>query len=238
MPNTYFKFKQFTIQQEHCAMKVGTDGILLGAWIEVEQAKRVLDIGTGTGLIALMVAQKSSAIIDAVEIEKNAADQAGENFKQSPWKNRLTVFHHSFQEYSKTCNHKYDVIVSNPPFFANSLKTSNKARTLARHSHQLPIGDVFKGVANLLNKTGFFYLIIPSQSLETVQKEGIKNDLFLYEKLLIKSTPTSSFKRVICCFSFSRPLKISRKEFIIGGDEKNQYSNAFINLTKDFYLNL
>ena len=129
MPNDYFKFKQFTIHQDKCAMKVGTDGVLLGAWAECANAKGILDIGTGTGLIALMIAQRSNAKIDAVEIDETASKQAKENIKKSLWNDRIEILNISFQDFSKSTNEKYDLIVSNPPYFQNSLYAPDEKRT-------------------------------------------------------------------------------------------------------------
>src|SRR5664280_2075596 len=120
--NKWFEFKQFRVEQSKAAMKVGTDGVILGAWTSVDNASRILDVGTGTGLIALMLAQRSNAAIDAVEIDDDAYCEAKFNFEQSPWKERLKIFHSDFNAFSKEYGHQYDLIVSNPPFFIDSLK--------------------------------------------------------------------------------------------------------------------
>src|SRR4051812_45866820 len=120
MHDDSFHFKQFTISQDRCAMKVGTDGVLLGAWVMPNGATRILDIGTGTGLIALMLAQKTAAIIDGIDIDFNAFAQANENVEHSNWKNRINIFHNSLQKFSSNCEHQYDLIVSNPPFFSDA----------------------------------------------------------------------------------------------------------------------
>src|SRR5574344_2567439 len=131
MSNSYFRFKQFSVFQERCAMKVGTDGVLLGAWAKVDAANRILDIGTGTGLVALMLAQRSTAMITAVEIDEEAAIQAEENFCQSPWANRFEVVNSDITSYETDA--LFDVIVSNPPYFVDSLQCPDGQRSLARH---------------------------------------------------------------------------------------------------------
>lgn len=137
MSESSFQFKEFTVFHDKCAMKVGTDGVLLGAWTECDNCKDMLDIGTGCGLIALMLAQKSAAFIDAIEIDNTAAIQAADNFKNSKWSNRLTIIHKSLQVHANSTSKKYDLIVSNPPFFENSLKTPLASRNIARHNEHL-----------------------------------------------------------------------------------------------------
>ena len=163
MRNQFFKFKQFSVNQDNCAMKVGTDGVLLGAWCDVESAKMVLDIGTGTGLIALMIAQRTDcALIDAVEIDKSAYVQASGNFKDSRWCGRIGVFNLDFKQYVDECNTKYDLIVSNPPYFENSLKSSNLERTMARHTDSLSFDELLHGASMLLSESGIISLIVPN----------------------------------------------------------------------------
>ncbi len=168
MPNTWFRFKQFTIEQQHAAMKVGTDGVLLGAWTSVpDPGGRVLDVGTGTGLIALMIAQRTKDVwVDALEIDPLSAGQAKENFQDSPWKDRLNCIHSSFQDYAIQNNDRYDLIICNPPFFSGSMKTDSKEKNLARHDDSLSLGEIFRGSVPLMKETTILCLILP------VQKEG------------------------------------------------------------------
>ena len=148
MSNTYFNFKQFSVKQDKCAMKIGTDGVLLGAWTDVGSASTILDIGTGTGLLALMLAQRSPAYIFAIECEYGAIQQAGENFTKSKWKDRLTLFSLSLQEHLLS-GKQYDLVVSNPPFFENSLKSPMESRNFARHTVSLTSEDLFKRVITI-----------------------------------------------------------------------------------------
>ena len=140
-----FRFKQFGVRHEKSAMKVGTDGVLLGAWTNAENAKKVLDIGTGTGLIALMIAQRSKALITGIEIDEDAAEEAYENFVSSPWGDRLRVENSDFAVFSNICNEKYDVIVSNPPYFVDSLECPDEKRGKARHTSSLSFENLIKG---------------------------------------------------------------------------------------------
>lgn len=166
MPNNHFRFKQFTVWHDKCAMKVGTDGVLLGAWVAVADTQTqsqpfVLDIGTGTGLIALMIAQRSpDARIDAIDIDENACIQATENIEKSPFKNRINVIHQSFTDYS--VEKKYDLIVSNPPYFTNSLKSPDDKRSMARHNDSLPLKQLIKQAIPLLSENGRIALILPT----------------------------------------------------------------------------
>ncbi|MDP2113785.1 MAG: methyltransferase, partial [Bacteroidota bacterium] len=160
--NNYFQFKQFRIIQDKSAMKVGVDGVLLGVWANVSGAKRILDIGTGTGLIALMMAQRNAdARIDAVEIEPDAFQEAVYNIQQSPWNERIQIELCSFQEFAGKAGLKYDLIVSNPPYFTNGHKAPLENRATARHSDSLSLGDLISGAIGLLNETGKIALVLP-----------------------------------------------------------------------------
>ena len=161
MPNSFFRFRQFTVHQERCAMKVSTDGVLLGAWTQCEGAQRVLDIGTGTGLLALMIAQRCQARIDAVEIDPDACEQAKENFQSSPWSERLQLVAMSFQAFCKTNPEPYELILSNPPYFSNSLRSADEKRNTARHNSTLLPKELITGVEALLKDQGICSLILP-----------------------------------------------------------------------------
>ncbi|MDP3914198.1 MAG: methyltransferase, partial [Bacteroidota bacterium] len=178
--NNYFQFKQFRIVQERSAMKVGVDGVLLGSWADISGAKRILDIGTGTGLIALMMAQRNpDAQIDALEIEPEAFQEAVFNIQQSPWNERIQIELCSFQEFSGKADLKYDLIVSNPPYFTNGHKAPLENRSTARHSDSLPLGDLISGAIGLLNKTGKIALVLPIESLQEITTLADLNKLFI-----------------------------------------------------------
>ena len=168
MSNPYFQFKQFTVWHDKCAMKVGTDGVLLGAWTSVESAHRILDIGTGTGLVALMLAQRSlpDANIVALEIDEAAVGQARENIIRSPWKERVEVVQADFRKYRSS--DKFDVMVSNPAFLVDSLECPDRQRAAARLNDSLTYEDLLEGVSGLLTENGFFTVVIPADVAEKI----------------------------------------------------------------------
>src|ERR1051326_3554605 len=163
MPNQTFFFKQFTIHQDKCAMKVGTDAVLLGAWVDPKNAGRILDIGTGTGIIALMLAQKCSAQIDTIDLDENSCIQARENVDNCPWRERINVIHTSLQHFSEDPTHRYDLVVTNPPYFEHSTKASEEKRTVARHTALLSSRALLECVLKLLEQIGRFCMIAPDR---------------------------------------------------------------------------
>lgn len=234
MPNPYFRFKQFTVFHDRCAMKVGTDGVLLGAWANIKDTQQILDIGTGTGLIALMLAQRSSAEIDAVEIDLDAFNQARENINNSPWSNRIKIYHDSIQNYAINYSKYYNLLISNPPFFINASKSTINARNLARHNDLLKEIDILKTAKNILYKNGRLAIIYPTEQAEIFQEQAKIFGFYCQRKLYVKSTLTSPIKRILLEFSQSQ-LEYQEQTLIIENARHN-YSTEFINLIKDFYL--
>lgn len=234
MGGDQFQFKQFTIIQDRCAMKVGTDGVLLGAWTNPKGARRILDIGTGTGLIALMLAQRSQAEIDAVEIDLAACLQARENVARSPWFQRITVHHCRLQDYTPPAEQLYDLLVANPPFFTNVYKAANPTRSLARHDDQLTLSDLLESADRLLTKEGRLTVIYPSTAINLCHKLVQKQGFFCNQTVWIKPTPYSPPKRVL--------MEISRSSFSHGDAEitieksRHIYTSEFIDLVREFYL--
>jgi tRNA1Val (adenine37-N6)-methyltransferase len=234
MANTYFEFKQFRINQDSCAMKVGTDGVLIGAWASVEKAMRMLDVGTGTGLISLMLAQRNKhAQIKAVEIDENAAKQASENFKESPWGDRIELLNIPIQKAGN--EEKFDLIVSNPPFFIESQKAPDKQRTTARHTDTLSFKDLLEAVKNLLNTNGRFAVVYPHAEGELFAQEAKKQGLFLNRICKVYPTPTKPVRRLLMEFSFQE-TELLEEEMILEMGKRHDYSKEYIALTKDFYL--
>ena len=237
MPNDYFQFKQFKILQNKCLMKVGTDAVLLGAWIDTSNYKTILDIGTGTGVIALMIAQKSNGIITAIEIHKDSCFQAKVNFSKSLFSDKILSKHISFQEFYNTNSKKFDLIVSNPPYFINSLKSKKIGQNLSKHNDLLSFEDLLLGVLKLLNKNGKFCLILPKNEALIFNKMAHINGLFLTKLLRVKTRNDDvSEKRHLMQFEFSK-TEYSESTLIIEENSHRNYTKEYKDFTKDYYLN-
>jgi len=237
MHEDIFHFKQFTINQDRCAMKVGTDGVLLGAWVKVNGAKKILDIGTGTGLIALMLAQKSQAIIDAIDIDKDAFEQAKKNAADSKWKNRIHVFHSSLQEFAETFQNKYDLIVSNPPFFESAFKAGTEARNIARHTDEtLNFEDLICGVNKLLLPDGKFNVILPFKEGNCFIEKSKSGNLFVQKLTRVKTKSDKQEKRLMIEFGFQKTNPV--EDDIVIQEEDLSFTEEYIELTNDYYPGL
>lgn len=234
MRNSFFQFKQFTVWHDKCAMKVGTDGVLLGAWTPVLDSRRILDIGTGTGLVALMLAQRSRAAVVALEIDPLAAMQATENIARSPWPNRVEVIVADFKHYKSDTT--FDVIVSNPPYFVDSMKCPDSQRNVARHNNELTYNDLLQGVSTLLSSTGAFTLVIPMDVADRVKEIAEGYHLFPAHQLCVITKPGGSPKRTLITFTFSS--QECQTEELLTEVSRHQYSDAYIALTKEYYLKL
>jgi tRNA1Val (adenine37-N6)-methyltransferase len=235
MPNNYFKFKQFTIQQEYCAMKVGTDGVLLGAWINIGDARTILDIGTGTGLIALMLAQRSGANIDALDIDAGATKQTLQNFKNSPWNDRLNVIHEPFQTYSQKSKTKYDLLITNPPYFSGALKSQDEKRSAARHDHLLNRMELLEGSVRLLNARGRLGIILPIEEYNLFSAQIKEWNFFEIRKAFVIPKPDKKATRVMAELSFTQE-PVETREIIIEKYGRHAYSEEYIDLTREYYL--
>ena len=233
-----FKFKQFSVNQDRCAMKIGTDAVLLGAWVNLENNPfSVLDIGAGTGILSLMLAQRSYAeLIDALEIDDNAYEQCVGNFEQSPWGDRLFCYHASLQQFTEEIEDKYDLIISNPPFYSEDYKTENESRDLARFNDAMPFDHLIESASLLLSEEGNFSVIIPFKEEKKIIDLASKVKLYPNKILHVKGNPLSEIKRSLICFSF-RENGINIDELIIE-TKRHQYTDDYINLTKDFYLKM
>lgn len=232
-----FHFKEFSVSQDKTAMKIGTDGVLLGAWAKVNQAFSILDIGTGTGVIALMMAQKSNAeIIDAIELDDSAYEQAVDNFENSDWGDRLFCYHASLLEFAEEIEDKYEVIVSNPPFYTDAYKTDNEERNKARFEDSLPFEHLIHGVTSLLEENGNFYVIIPYKEESNFISLAKKHGLFLQNCCRVKGNENAEFKRSLLQFSFKDST--ANFETLTIEIERHKYTQEYINLVKDFYLKM
>lgn len=237
MQDAPFHFKQFTINQDRCAMKVGTDGVLLGAWVNVSHAKKILDIGTGTGLIALMLAQKSKGHIDAIDIDKDAFEQAKENIKNSQWQNRVSIFHSSLQQFAHNAKSKYDLIVSNPPFFADAYKAGTEARNIARHTDEtLSFDDLINGVITLLHPSGKFCVILPFKEGTDFIEKAASNNLSVQKLTRVKTKIEKQEKRLLIEFGFEKITPVENDMVI--QEEDLSFTKDYIELTNDYYQGL
>lgn len=235
MSNSSFQFKEFTVLQDKCAMKVGTDGVLLGAWAPMNNVKCVLDVGTGTGLIALQLAQRNKqARIIALEIDFAAVTQATENVFRSPWADRIKVICHDFQTYNP--ENKFDLIVSNPPYFVDAMKCPDKQRCMARHASGLNYISLFRKAARLLTEGGMISIIIPSEAEKMVMDAAWDSRLFPLRRMLVFTKPGKPCRRILLAFSFQE--KECVQESLCIETEYNEYTTEYIALTKDFYLKM
>jgi tRNA1Val (adenine37-N6)-methyltransferase len=235
MKNSLFKFKQFAVQHDRCAMKISTDGVVLGAYAGRGNPKNILDIGAGTGVVSLMLAQRfPEAIITAVEIDRDAFEQASENVRKSPWSNRIIILNQSFQEFQKQQEEKFDLIVSNPPYFPKHLKSTDLKRNLAIHNDSLPFGELASGIMSLLDKRGHFWLILPPEQMEEINKIFNFLGLFMFEKLNLKDKDNKNIIRVIQSFSHSKQQV--KKNYLNIKEEDGKYSKEYSELLREFLL--
>ena len=233
MSQTTFAFKELVVRQDKCTMKISTDSVLIGAWVDPSKAKKILDIGTGTGIIALMLAQRSSAKIDAIDIDSKACLQALINFSKSNWSDRLRTHHSTLQEFSS--QEKYDIIVSNPPFFPCPSTHKEKEGAQARFTHKLSFAELAENVIRLLSPKGSFYLILPVHEGAYFTNEAEKRNLFLTNYIWIKTTDRKKFpKRILMRFEFSRKNIQDDKILVI--QSGNNYTEDYKALTKDYYI--
>ena len=235
MSNNYFKFKQFTIVQDGCAMKVGTDGCLLGGWFNCSDSNEILDIGCGSGLIAIMAAQRSDARITGIEIDRNASLQAIENANNSPWKEQINIINCDFLEYSTDI--KFDTIVCNPPYFVNSLKCDISERTLARHSDSLSSNDFFAKCTEISISAARIAIVIPCDIMNDWKKSAEENGFYPHRTTFIKTTPKKAPKRVLIEFQRTKTGETTESTLILE-NTPGEYSDEAKNILRDFYLKI
>ena len=234
-----FQFKQFSINQDQCAMKVGTDGVLLGAWCPIDNnPNTILDIGTGTGIIAMMLAQRTDAEqVDALEIDENAFEQATDNFENSPFADRLYCYHAGLDEFIEEPEGEYDLIVSNPPFFTEDFKSTDEARNLARFVDAMPFEQLIEAADLLLSENGVFAVIIPFKDEEKFMRLAASFELYPIKVTRVRGTFTTPVIRSLIAFKrFEMPVLIA-DEIVIEISRHNN-TDDYIELTKDFYLKM
>ncbi|MFT3933960.1 MAG: methyltransferase [Chitinophagaceae bacterium] len=242
MPNNYFQFKQFTVYQDRCALKVSTDSCVFGAWIAKKTAlsqhhiNRCLDIGAGTGLLMLMMAQQFAGNIQGVEIDKASYEQATENLKSSPWAHRLQLFHNDIKLFHSA--QQYDLIISNPPFFEGDLKSVNTRYNFAKHNDGLSLQDLLEVVNKNLSPNGSFAVLLPYHRMEWFQQLAASSyELFVNETLLMRQSLQHPHFRAVLILQRSKSSSIKKEELVIRRSA-DVYSFGFIQLLKDYYLHL
>lgn len=235
MSSGYFRFKQFTVRQELAAFRVTTDSVLLGAWARIEDAGTILDIGTGTGLLALMAAQRSASRIVAIEPDQESFRQAGLNFAASPWKERITLLNNSVQDYDPEGDAGFDAIITNPPYFIGSLPNPDASKARTRHTITLSHADLINSVVRLLNHGGSFHLVLPVTETEWFLSLAGHYGLSCSRRMLVRPTPVLPPSRVL--MTLGRENGTCEEEVLViekGG--RHVYSDEYVSLTKDFYL--
>ncbi len=245
MANSYFQFKQFTVHQEHCAMKVTTDACLFGAWaalhcsntIGTTSPSAMLDIGTGTGLLSLMISQKADVRVDAIEIDEPAYKQAGANFKSSPWHDRINAIHADARDYDK--KNLYDIIVCNPPFYENELRSPFASRNKAHHDESLLLPELFTVIKKNLRPGGMFFMILPFKRAAEMQSLLDKNEMAITQLALVRQSTSHSPFRVMVAgiLEQSGSAEYPNEEIVIK-DGEGKYTTGFVDYLRDYYLYL
>lgn len=231
-----FRFKQFSVQQDRCAMKVGTDGVLLGAWAEsAEQPRHILDIGTGTGVVALMLAQRfAKAKILGIDIDSEAVLQASQNFRQTPFSDRLQARCVALQEFQASC--KFSCIVSNPPFFTNGILPENTQRKLARHTTDFSFEMLFEKVAGMLSASGIFSIIVPIHDHQELICTAKRYALHCKKSCIVYPNPVKPAKRILLAFCLGKTASEIVEKLTIETMQRHHYTTSYRSLLTDFYL--
>jgi tRNA1Val (adenine37-N6)-methyltransferase len=233
MSNDYFQFKQFIIHQGRSAFKVGTDGVILGAEASVSGVRKILDVGAGTGLISIMLAQRSDAEIDSIEPDEESYNELVENVRQCKWSSGIRCLNTDLQNHSP--GYRYDLIVSNPPYFRDSLINPDTRKSRSRHTYSLPPEVLLRGVGRLLEDDGRFEVIMPYAEGNEFIAEAVEFNLFCYKIMKIKPLPSSEIRRMVLGFSRKKQKPVE-KFLTIEHGKRHDFTEEYRNLTKDFYL--
>lgn len=216
-------------------MKVGTDAVLLGVVADVENAGKILEIGTGCGVIALIVAQRSQARIDAIEIDEQSVIQARENAGNSPWKDRINIIHCPLQNYARRTVEKYDMVISNPPYFTHSLKSPFEKRNISRHDDELSFDDLIKGSSELMLPDASLWVILPLNQEREFMEKAIKSGLYIHSMMKINHKQGKKYQRIILQLRKSKAESVVEKDLSMK-NEDDSFSKGYVDLTNDFYL--
>ena len=234
-----FKFKQFAVNQDRCAMKIGTDAVLLGAWCPIDNnPKSILDVGAGTGILALMLAQRTNADqIDALEIDEEAYEQCVENFENSPWADKLFCYHAALDEFVDDPEDEYDLIISNPPFYSEDFKTADEQRDLARFQDAMPFEDLIEAADLLLSENGTFAVVIPYKEEERFIDLCAEYELYPVKATRVKGSHKTPIVRTLLAFKRFELSVLTADELVVEIN-RHEYTDDYINLTQDFYLKM
>ena len=232
-----FHLKQFSLFHHRSSMKVGTDSLLLGVWISTEKANRILDIGTGCGILSLLMAARSNALIDAIELDENSFEEAKQNFNTSPFSNRLLPIYQDFRLYTQQYDKKYDLIISNPPFFINDMRPIEKVRSNARHGDQLNYEELCAGVVKLLDTNGRFCLVLPYEESKVFITTAIRFNLHLNKQMLVFPKRGLQPNRVNLEFTTEKDTIFKNEKFVIR-EEDNQFTEQYISYFKNYLIGL
>jgi tRNA1Val (adenine37-N6)-methyltransferase len=236
MSNNYFTFKKFTVNQQYAAFKVTTDSVLLGAWADLGSCRTVLDIGTGTGILALMAAQRSAAKIVAIEPDRSSFMQAGLNFAASPWHERLTLYNTTIQDYMPDAGLLFDAIITNPPYFVDSLLNPDEGKARTRHNVSMNYEDLADAALRLMAPAGTLNLVLPGNEAERFAVIAATCDLHCIRRLLVRPTPELPPARVLMSLKRGAAPACEESSMVIEEGGRHQYSEEYVSLTKDFYL--
>lgn len=231
--NNYFQFKQFTVIQEHSAMKVGVDSVILGAWTQTGEAKTILDVGCGTGLLSLMMAQRSSAQITGIDIDKDTCREAEMNVARSQWPDRINIQHIPFQQFAMQHTDRFDLVISNPPYFENSSKPGDLKRKTARHNDELPFNEFLEGCTRVLHPVGRFSVILPADRAGDFSQLASGYGFFKSRILKVQHFPDKPYHRILMEFM---QKKITCTEEMLVIESEGQYTESYRQLTGPFYL--
>lgn len=235
----FFHFKQFSVTDDNSALKIGTDAVLLGVWANIEDAKTILDVGCGSGIIALMLAQRNPKIknIDAIDFHEGSIKDACENFRKSIWGDRLRAHHIAWEDFLKASQNQYDLIISNPPFFMDSLKSIKEKKNIAKHAETLNAEILISTVKDRLSSNGHLNMILPFEQIKEIKEFSFENKLSISRECQIFSKPNQKANRVLLELSKKEKPELKTSNLTIRNND-NSYTEEYKSLTKDFYLNL